>query len=254
MKRVLKKVISTLLLAVCIAALLFSALMLYSYWHENNESRQFNERIADEYTVPVAEEVIEDEESVSIPIQVDFSGLTAQCADFIGWLYCEDTVINYPVVQGSDNSYYLYRFLDGSYNSNGTLFMDCENDPNMGSLNTIIYGHHMRSGSMLASLDDYAEQEYYEAHPVMWFLTPERAYRIELLASFVTSADSDSYTLFETQEQLQEYLDKALAKSLFKTAADTDNVTQIITLSTCAYSYDNARTVVIGSVTPIEYQ
>lgn len=253
MKRVIKKVISTLLLAVCIAALLFSGLMLYSYWSENNESREFNAQIADEYTVPIVEDDTAEEERIELPIQVDFAGLKAQCDDIVGWLYCEDTVINYPVVQGDDNSYYLYRFIDGSYNSNGTLFMDCGNDPDMGSLNTIIYGHHMRSGSMLASLDNYAKQEYYDAHPVMWFFTEARAYRIDLLASFVTPADSVSYELFKSQDELHDYLRQALEESRFVTNTATDDVTQIMTLSTCAYSYDNARTVVIGSVTPIEY-
>lgn len=245
----------TLLLSICIAAFLFSAFKLYSYWSENNESRQFNEQIASEYTVSASSKEDSDtvQETDVIPLEVDFSGLKAQCADIVGWLYCEGTVINYPVVQGSDNSYYLHRFLDGSYNSNGTLFMDCENDPNMGSLNTIIYGHHMRSGAMFAALDDFVDQSFYEEHPVVWFLTEQRAYRIDLLSSFVTPADSDSYTLFRTQEELDGYLAKALDSSYFKTAADTENIAQIMTLSTCAYSYDNARTVVIGSVTPVEY-
>lgn len=243
--RLMKKSARILLLIICIAALLFSAYKLYSYWSENHESEQLNDRITQDY-------VAADEKS-EVPISVDFDGLKEQCGDVVGWLYCEGTVINYPVVQAEDNEYYLHRMLDGSYNANGTLFMDCRNDPNLGGLNTVIYGHHMRSGAMFKVLDDYSDQEFYEQHPVMWFLTEQRAYRIDLLASFVTPSDSDSYKDFDTPAELAEYLAEAVSKSYFASDIPLDGVERIMTLSTCAYSYDNARTVVIGSITPVEY-
>lgn len=245
MRIVLEKIIRTILLSICIAALLFSAYMLYCNWSENDESKQLNAGIVSSFTV--------EEKKSEVPISVDFDGLRAQCGDVVGWLYCEGTVINYPVVQSDDNSYYLHRMLDGSYNANGTLFMDYRNDPDLGSLNTIIYGHHMRSGAMFAVLDKFSTQEFYEEHPVVWFLTPQRAYRIDLISSFVTPASSDSYNVFKTQEELHEYLSDALSRSLFKSSAPTVGIERIVTLSTCAYSYDNARTVVIGRLTPVEY-
>lgn len=241
----MKKWIRMLLLLVCIAALLFSGYKLYSNWSENHASDELNTQVAESYTAV--------EKKSEVPIRVDFAGLKAQCADVVGWLYCEGTVINYPVVQSDDNSYYLRRMLDGSYNSNGTLFMDCRDDPNMSSLNTVIYGHHMRSGAMFAVLDEFADQEFYEQHPTVWFLTEQCAYRIDLLASFITPSDSDSYKMFDTQDELRTYIDSALGRSLFSTNASADNVERIMTLSTCAYVYENARTVVIGSVTPVEY-
>ena len=236
----MKRSVRIILIIICLAARAFSAYKLYDYWSENKVSADLNDEIVREY--------VADEPESEVPITVDFAGLKAQCADVVGWLYCEGTVINYPVVQADDNNYYLRRMLDGSYNSNGTLFMDCANDPAMSSLNTIIYGHHMRSGAMFAVLDKFADQEFYEEHPVVWYITERTAYRIELLATFVTPSDSESYTMFDTQAELDAYLDGALAKSLFKTMAATDNVTRIMTLSTCAYDYDNARTVVIGSL------
>lgn len=241
----MKRAARIILLLVCIIALIFSALKLYSYWSENRESEKLNEQTAEKF--------VAEEEGSQIPITVDFAQLKQQCSDVVGWLYCEGTVINYPVVQAQDNDYYLRRMLDGSYNSNGTLFMDCKNDPNMGSLNTVIYGHHMRSGAMFAVLDRFSEQEFYEEHPVMWFLTEQRAYRIDLIATFITPSDSESYKMFDEHDELAAYLSEALGKSKFETNADKQDISQIMTLSTCAYEYEKSRTVVIGSVIPVEY-
>jgi sortase B len=241
----MKRTIRIVLLIICILALIFSSYKLYSYWNENHESDKLNDKLAENYVAVV--------ESKQIPITVDFEQLKLQCSDVVGWLYCEGTVINYPVVQAEDNSYYLRRMLDGSYNSNGTLFMDCRDDPNMGSLNTIIYGHHMRSGAMFAILDEFSNQEFYEEHPVMWFLTEQRAYRIDLISTFVTPSNSDSYNIFETEDELNAYVSEAVEKSMFITGTDTDDISQIMTLSTCAYVYDKARTVVIGKITAVEY-
>lgn len=243
----MKRYVRIILLVLCFAVLFFCAYKIYGYVSENRRSAELNKGIANDFVAGV-------EESSEIPLTVDFAGLKAQCKDVVGWLYCEDTVINYPVVQAEDNSYYLRRMLDGSYNSNGTLFMDCRDDPNMGSLNTVIYGHHMRSGAMFAVLDKFAEQDFYEEHPVVWYLTEQRAYKIELLATFVTPSDSDSYKMFDEPAELESYLAEALGKSKFKTAAPTQGVERIMTLSTCAYEYDNSRTVVVGSVIPVEYK
>ena len=89
---------------------------------------------------------------------------------------------------------------------------------------------------------------------MVWYLTEQRAYKIELLATFVTPSDSDSYKMFDEHAELETYLAEALGKSKFRTAADTQGVERIMTLSTCAYEYDNSRTVVVGSVIPVEYK
>ena len=90
-----------------------------------------------------------------VPIQVDFDVLSKENQDVIGWLYCPDTSINYPVVQAADNEYYLHRLLDDSKNAAGTLFMDYRNSADLSDWNSVIYGHNMKNGSMFGSLPDY---------------------------------------------------------------------------------------------------
>jgi len=186
------------------------------------------------------------------PIEVDFNSLKQRNADIVGWLYCPNTVINYPVVQTDDNMFYLHRDIDGNYSSYGTLFVECMNQKGFKDDNNIIYGHHMNDGKMLAKLVDYSHQSYYDEHPVMYLNTPEMNYRIELFAGFVTSMDSDIYTLtFASEKENQEWLDLAIGQSKFRSNVDVKVGDKILTLSTCTYDYDDARFVVMGKMVPI---
>ncbi len=116
-----------------------------------------------------------------------FEKLTAEYPDTVGWLYCEGTPINYPVVQSKDNLRYLRRLPDGRYNAAGSLFADYRCKEVAASGNYIIYGHNMKNGSMFGTLVRYKSQNYYDEHPTLYYLTPERTFRIELIAGFVTS-------------------------------------------------------------------
>lgn len=191
--------------------------------------------------------------SCDIPLQVDFEALDELYPDVVGWLYCAGTPLNYPVVQSDDNSYYLHRLPDGSENVNGSLFMDCRALSDMSDRNTVVYGHNMSNGTMFGFLGKYRGQVYYDAHPVMWYLTPERAYKLEPVAGMVTASDSEAYDIFGTDDALQEYLTTATAKSDFQSNAAAEGIKQIVTLSTCSYEFPTARYVVISGVTPVEY-
>ncbi|MCC8100347.1 MAG: class B sortase [Clostridiales bacterium] len=187
------------------------------------------------------------------PISADFDSLQAVNPEVVGWLYCPDTAINYPVLQGTDNEYYLHHLYDGTYNSSGSIFVDCNNSAGFADANTILYGHHMKNGSMFAGLQKFADQTYYEEHPVMWLLTPEQDYKILLLSGYTTSADSDAYTIFTQPGQAwEDYLAQCLAQSDFTAAVDTGGAEKLITLSTCAYSFEDARYVLHGVMVAVE--
>lgn len=181
----------------------------------------------------------------SAQIRINLEKLESENSDFIGWLYCPDTVINYPVYQADDNNKYLRTLPDGSYNSCGTLFADCRCSLLLEGKNTIIYGHNMRNNKMFATLENYQEQEYYEAHPFMLFMSGQADYRLEIFSAYSTDRSSDTYTiLFETDEDFISYY------SMIKEASDIDSRTSvgtndnIVTLSTCAYGYEDERYVV----------
>jgi sortase B len=188
------------------------------------------------------------------PIYVDFETLQSQNPDIVGWIYCPDTNINYPIVQGESNQSYLYRSHTGERNANGSIFLDFRNLRDFSDFNNIIYGHNMGVGEMFGTLKQFADQKFYEEHPVMWLLTPDKAFRLDLIAGMVTPSDSETYELFSYQEDLHERMEYALSHSSFDAGeVDISQITQVLTLSTCSYEYATARYVVIGSMVEIGY-
>lgn len=188
------------------------------------------------------------------PIAVDFDALRAVNPEIVGWIYCEDSVINYPVLQAADNDYYLHRSYDRSSSVNGSIFVEAANRPGFIDCNTILYGHHMNDGSMFASLERWADQIYYEAHPVLWLLTPEQDYKLLLFSGYTTSAFSDVYNVRrEPDGDWQSWLDAQVLQSDFQADFDLSGCERTVMLSTCAYVFDFARYVLHAELIPVEH-
>lgn len=185
------------------------------------------------------------------PITVDFNSLLDQNSDVVGWIYCENTPINYPVLQSSDNNYYLRRMIDKKYNIAGSVFMDYRCQADLSSLNTIIYGHNMKNDTMFGTFTEYKKQSYYDEHPVLWLLTPEQDYKIELIAGYVTPSTSDVYKDFYIKDELNTHIKDSIEKSTFISGVNIAEVDNIVTLSTCSYEYSTARYVLIGNIKEI---
>lgn len=179
--------------------------------------------------------------------QVDFASLRALNDDVVGWLYGPGTKINYPVVQGEDNAFYLTHMFDGKENKCGSIFMDSLNNMDFSSTNSILHGHHMRNGSMFASLANYESQAYYDSHPVLWLTTPEKSYQVILFTGFVTDIDSEAWQIeFATKEEYKSWLERMKENGMFESDVTPGTEDQILTLATCSYKYDDARFVVMG--------
>lgn len=185
--------------------------------------------------------------------EVDFNALLGISSNAVAWLYCPDTAINYPVAQASDNKYYLDHTLNGRYNSGGCLFMDCRNRRDFSDDNSVIYGHHMNNGTMFNSLEYYRDPAYYEAHPVIYMTTAAGKYRLEIFSGYVTPSTSDAYTMnFRSKTAKQNWLNARVSKSDFYTPITVGTEDVVVTLSTCVYTYENARYVLHCKVVPCE--
>ena len=148
---------------------------------------------------------------------IDFAGLEEINEDCVAWIYIEDTAINYPVVQGSDNSYYLKHLIDGKWNSAGCIFLDSRVDSDISDRHSIIYGHHMKDGTMFSGLTKYKKQDYYEAHPAGLLITPEQTYRIEFFAGYVVSVEDSAWKIgFESDEEFETWIKEAKQRSWFE--------------------------------------
>jgi len=183
---------------------------------------------------------------------MDFSYLKLVNEDVVAWLMADGLPIDLPVVQGNDNEYYLTRLFDHQYNRLGTLFVDANNQGDFSDKNTAIYGHNMNDGSMFASLIDYQSQEFYESFPVLNLYTPTGDYRIELFAGQVANGD-DAFIRFSFQDDIDfmSYVDQLKLNSTFDSPVVLNPEDRMITLSTCAYYFENARYVVYGKLVPL---
>lgn len=180
-------------------------------------------------------------------ITVDFASLTAKYPDVVGYIYGPDTKIQYPIAYDpTSNDYYLNRDLDGVPNVNGSIFIEHLNEPDFSDQNTILYGHHMKSGLMFAGLVKYKDPSYYNSHPYFYIYTPSQNYRLDLYAGFVCAHDDEVFATSLTQSQLQ----NMAAKSTFRSNISTPTG-KVVTLCTCSYEFDNARYVMVGELVPI---
>ena len=252
----MKKLLTVLWIAACLALILFAGNKLFGISEFYREGSDLYDGIAEDYAVTAPAQPPEQAaDSVeTAPIAVDFDALLDTCGDVVGWLYCEDTPVNYPVVQGKDNNYYLYRLLDGTQHPNGTLFLDCNAAPDFSGWNSVIYGHNMKNDTMFGSLEEYRKQEYYNAHPVLYLLTPEQDYKVVLIAGYVTPSTSDAYTIPEMVEERDKLAEKAISASTFQTDVEVAEEDRLLSLSTCVYDYENARYVLVGVLRPIGKQ
>ena len=261
-KRSRTNMLVNILIVVCIAGMLFAAVKLLLPLLEYRAGDALylelsQSAVATPGRAPVSTAASE-EAAIPTPmpmLQLDYKALQAENNEFYSWLYSSGTVINYPVVQGGNNSYYLNHLFNKERNSMGTLFVDAGNAPDFLDQNTIIYGHHMKNGSMFASLVNYKEQTYYNVHPELLLFTPSGAYKVELFAAYITDGyvTNDVYNKsFDTEAEFLSFIEQAQAASDFMSDVEVTAEDHIVTLSTCTYEYDEARYVVIGKLVRIQ--
>ena len=185
------------------------------------------------------------------PIKVDFEALKKVNPDVDGWIYCPNTVIDYPVMHGLTNDTYLHHSYDKTPNASGSIFVDERNQRNFADPVTILYGHHMASGAMFATLDWWSLGSYREEHPVMWLLTPDQDYKVVLYSVYNTSAYGDTYEIPLMGYDPTEYLNRVESYSAWHIGLDLDPTAHYIVMSTCAYMFEDARTVLHGKLVPV---
>ena len=241
------------------AVFLLSGYKVCNYFYEARQSSTVTDELIAKAVETVQDNQPESDTAFSLvaesteyaPITVDFSILQAENEDIVAWICCEDTPINYPIVQSEDNSFYLRRLTDGSWNMPGTLFLDYRCNADFSDSPSIVYGHNMKNDSMFGILPNYCEQRYFDEHPIMYLLTPETDYRVDMFAGFVTPADSEVYRLQLSDEEKQQLVEQAKEQSDFTAEVEVSAEDCLLVLSTCSYEYSDARYVLIGKLTEI---
>jgi len=180
--------------------------------------------------------------------QVDFDELSKINPEIVGWIYIEGTDINYPVVQGPDNDYYLKHLFDGTYNSSGCIFLDYRCATDFSDRHNIIYGHHMNNKTMFGGLMSYKDQTFYDEHSVALLVTPTAYYKIQFFSGYVSDNWGNAWDLVLDDSSYAAWLHEIQAKSCFETEYAPAPEDRIITLSTCTYEFDSAKFVLHGYI------
>ncbi len=178
-------------------------------------------------------------------IDMDWDALGQINPNIIGWIYVEDSVIDYPIVQGDDNDYYLHHSFDDTYSSSGCIFLDCDDAEDMSSDNNIIYGHNMLNGSMFASLLNFKDQAYLEGDRRVIIVTQTQAFMLSPVFSYTVSGTDSSIRVFdfETREDFEAYISEMLDRAVSSIDFDISQVDKLFSLVTCSYETNDNRTV-----------
>ena len=185
----------------------------------------------------------------------EYYELYQQNNDMVGWIKVDDTNINYPVMQSIDEpNFYLKHKFDKTYSAYGCPYVQENCDVQKPSDNIIIYGHHMNDGSMFTGLMKFTDKSFWENHKTITFDTLTDRNQYEVIAVFKTvvytnSEDSFKYYEFtdaENAEEFDEYVAKCKELSLYDTGVTAEYGDKLISLSTCEYSHNNGRLVVVA--------
>lgn len=211
-----------------------------------------NEETVSEQIIEEIEEKVEDEVNERI---LKVKELNLQYPDLKAWIEIQDTVINFPVMQGKDNSYYIKHDYKKEYSKWGALFLDKDYDWSKPSSNLLIYGHNFSDGHMFSDLLKYRDEEFYKNHKRIRFTTLDEDAEYEIISVFNSRVYYKSeknvfrYYYFvdaENEKEYNEYVENAKKASIHDIDVDAKYGEQLLTLSTCDYTQEDGRFAVVA--------
>lgn len=223
------------LLALCV--FIYSAYQLFIILKANWDEKREMERIVEIANIP---------ENPETPFEVNWAELRNINSDVVAWLIVPDTNISYPVVRGSNNSYYLERTFEKAYNYAGSIFMDYNNKGDFSDNNTFLYGHNTRHGTMFGQLENFVEQDFFASHKYIYLFTPTQNYKAEIISFHSTKDRSDFYKYgIEDAAEWEKYIDLITANDIegyVHSDVEVGASDRIVSLSTCSYEINNELT------------
>ena len=195
-----------------------------------------------------------EEEDIELTVLKEYETLYNKNRSLIGWLKIDDTNIDYPVMQTSNNEYYLDHNYNQEYDKNGSLFLDKDCDVVKRNTNLIIYGHHMKSGKMFGNLNKYSSESYYKEHSTIQFdsIYEKGTYQIMyVFRSRIYNEDEIVFKYYQfidaaSEKEFNSNMQEMAALSLYDTGVTASYGDELLTLSTCDNSEEDGRFVVVA--------
>ena len=229
----MKRMINNILLIICIFIFCISTWKLYGYYRSYKKAKDTYSKIAKENV-----KISKNER------KIDFKKLKSQNQDIAGWIYIRGTTIDYPIVQGKDNEEYLHQDFNKKKSSSGTIFLDNNCKKDFTSDNNIIYGHHMKNGTMFAQLLKFREKSFLKKHNEIMIFTPDRTIHLKVISAYAQKAQNKIPVTFANDKQKKAYIKKieSMSEQTIKTSRINDS--HIYTFVTCSAEGEDNRTYV----------
>lgn len=197
----------------------------------------------------------EDDSQIPVYIDIDYDGLKSVNEDFVSWIYYEPVELSYPVVQGTDNDFYIDYTFEKKENGAGAIFMDFRNAPDYSDYNTIIYGHNMKNGTMFAAVKDLLNQpDVVIENPYFYIFTETKTYMYEIFALYLTDANSQVYDLVEDEAAQKQNFAYITENANILTQKQLTASDKVVTLSTCYMPNGDSRVVLQGVLIAEEFR
>jgi len=240
-----------ILLVICLIVFVGSAGILANYYLEGWRAQNAMEGLGD---LKNAKQDLKTDKGTVIAKYVD---LYLANDDIIGWIKVDDTNIDYPVMQTLNSpEYYLDRNFEEEYEASGTPFMDVGSDIFLPTSNFLIYGHHMKNGTMFHDLMKYEDYDFYKEHTTFKFDTIYKGGQgiyevVAVCYSQIYPENSNKFKYYTyagitTESEFNEYIKGIKDLSIIDTGVTAEYGDQLVTLSTCAYHVENGRFFVVG--------
>jgi len=230
-----KKAFLYIVCSICVILIIISIYNIISWQKDNFYNQQIMKKIKENVEI----------DNTNKP-NIDIAGLSAINSECVGWINVKGTNIQYPIVQTTNNEYYLKHSFDKSYNRAGWIFADFRNILDGTDKNIVIYGHNRKDGSMFGSLKNVLKKDWQDnkENRIITLMIGNELYEYEVFS--VYSIEKEEYylkTQFNNEEEYKNYLNRAKSKSVLDFQIDVSIKDKIITLSTCANN-NNYRVVV----------
>ena len=222
--KIIKKIFIKIIQLVLIAIIVFCGIKIYKWYQENQKRNDLLDKALE--AISITEEG---------NLDVDFEKLKSQNPECVGYLKVNGLDIEFPVVQHTDNSFYLTHSFDNSYNSAGWIFADYRNKLDGTDKNLIIYGHNRRDGSMFANLKNALTEEWYgvEENRKISFITEQEASIYEVFSIYKIEVEDYYIQTTFVETNYQEFLDTIRKRSVKDFGVNLTEEDNILTLSTC---------------------
>ena len=247
-----------LLLKILIILLVLSDIYIIKYYIDMKKSQEQSyliEKLSVKEELPNIYEPPTESKQVKTDRMLKIQELQKQNPDIIGWIEIENTDINFPVLQGTDNSFYMNHDYQKKYSFNGSIFLDANYKWNPPSSNLLIYGHNMKNNTMFQSLLKYKSINFYKQHPNIRFSTINEDAYYEIISVLETrvfyASDKNVFRYYyfinaQNETEYNEFVNNAKKESLYDTGKTASYGEQLLTLSTCSYHTKDGRFAIIA--------